>query len=170
MYKLKCYSNVNRRDFISATNVTHIPIQHNYNNTRVISRKAGIPCFRKYNKKFLYKPNKLALVPMCSIYEKINFCHMAGISPPCDFTCTISRKVGNPRNLKKVSRVFQYEPKEPTIRLQIWFFCKKLHPSLKKLGWIRARESVIQEVGIPHLAIDSDSQDAWGDYPPCDKK
>ncbi len=34
VYKLKSYSNVQyRRDFISATNATYVPIQHNYNNT-----------------------------------------------------------------------------------------------------------------------------------------
>ncbi len=33
---------------------------------------------------------------------------------------------------KKVSRVFQYEPKEPTIWLQIWYSCKKITSIFEK--------------------------------------
>ncbi len=72
--------------------------------------------FRKYNKKCLYKPNKLTLVPLCSIWWGF---------PVMRIDLHYQWQGGESSLFKKVSRVFQYEPKEPTIWLQIWFFCLK---------------------------------------------
>ncbi len=94
--------------------------------------------FFKCNKKCLYKPNKLTLVPLCSIYfEKITF----------------NRTAGNLCYLKKSVEYSNMNPKNPQFDFKLDSCVKKLHPPLKKWGRIHARKSVIQEAVILALRL-----------------
>ncbi len=132
------------------------------------SQGGDSPLFRKCNKKCLYKPNKLTLVPLCSIHlKKITFSRMAEITCHATWLALLVARRESP--LFKTSVEYSnVNRKNPQFDFKFDSIGKKLHPPLKKLGWIHLRESVIQEAGIPCRATDSGSQVAWWESPPCD--
>ncbi len=125
--------------------------------TRNQSQGGDSPLFQKCNKNCLYKSNKLTLVPLCSIHlKKITFSRL---------DLHYQSQGGESPLFKRLVEYSNVNRKNPQFDFKFDSIVKKLHPSLKKLGRINLRESVIQESRIPRLATDSGSRVIWQGIP-----